>query len=400
MNNLKIKINYILKIFFYLLLIISVIVFSLKFYEFKNIPSVFILTMSYLAVLFISNILLHLLIKFLYNYQIIKKSSKIEIFIKINLIILFILNTFIYYITYDTLHCQFYNKIVYSIGIISIVLIIVNFPFLKPIIILIVTGLIVFFASYVLGALAATDFSLESCIFLFGLVFTVIENIEKFINLDVYYPKEITTLENDEIIKRNKVTLNLIIGVLFMLSYVILKLLTIQHIQDKLLIVLKLDVFNRNIGVGLLIIIAIEVLIILSLFISTRILEKISNHSKKYDNQTIVGLMYSILTFGIKEDKLPKVVKEIAIGNKDIDQINLEVFIENIKEVPKDIHILLSKAEDVSIIRKLFPKKDVPSIRKLLVIYPNKKVYSCEISISKNIAKRISEVKLEDTINK
>lgn len=271
---------------------------------------------------------------------------------------------------------------------------------MKPVIIPIVTGIIVFFASYILGTLATTDFSLTSFIFLFGLVFTVIENIEKFINLDTYYPKEITTLENEEIIKRNKVTLNLIIGILFMLSYVILKLLTIQHIQDKLLIILKFDVFNRNIGVGLLIIIAIEVLIILSLFILTKILEKISVHSKKYDNKTIAELIYSILTFGIKNDVTPKVIDKIAIGNDDIDKINPEVFIENIKEIPKDIHILLSKAEDVSIIRKLFPKKDVPTIRKLLIIYPNKEIYSCKLSISKNIVKRISEVKSEDTVNK
>lgn len=391
MNSSKVKMNYISKRIFYLLLVISIVIsiviFSLKFYKFKIIPSVFILIMSYLALLFISNILLHLLIKSLYNYQILKKSSKIKICIKINLIILFILNTFIYYVEYDTLHCQFYNKIVYSIGLTSIVLIIVNFSFLKPIIILIVTGLIVFFVSYILGALAATDFSLESCIFLFGLVFTVIEKIEKFINLDVYYPKEITTLENDEIIKGNKVTLNLIIGILFMLSYVILKLLTIQHIQDKLLIVLKFNVFNRNIGVGLLIIIAIEILIIFSLLVLTKILKKISNHSKEYNNQTIPELIYSILTFGIKEKVIPKVIDKIAIGTNDIDQVDPEIFIENIREIPKDIHILFSKVEDI------------PTARKLLVIYPNKEVYSCKFSISKNIVKRISEVKLVDTVN-
>lgn len=399
MNNSRVKINYISKGIFYFLLITSIIIFSLKFYEITNIPSVFILIKIYIALFFTSNILLYLLLKFLHNYQILKKSSKIKICIKINLIILFILNTFIYYVGYDTLHCQFYNIIVYSISVTSIVLSIINISFLKPIIIPIATGLIIFFASYILGVLAATDFSLTSCIFLFGLLFTVIENIETFIDLDTYYPKEVTTLENEEIIKRNKVTLNLIIGVLFMLSYVILKLLTVQHIQDKLLNILKFNVFNKNIGVGLLIIVAIEILIILSLLVLIKILKKISNHSKEYYNQTIAELIYSILTFGIKKEVELKVVDEIAIGNDDIDQVNPEVFIENIKEIPKDIHILLSKAEDVSIIRKLFPKKDVPTIRKLLVIYPNKKVYSCEISISKNIAKRISEVKLEDTIN-
>ena len=386
MVDSKAKINYISKEIFYPLLVISIIVFSLRFYQSTNIPSVVILIVVYLVLFSISGIL-YLLLKFLYNYQIIKKSSKIETFIKINLIILFILNTFIYYITYDTLHCKFYNIIVFSILVTSIVLSIVNRYLFKPIIIPIVTGLIVFFASYILGTLAATDFSLASCIFLFGLVFTVIENIEKFINLDVYYPKEITTLENDEIIKRNKVTLNLIIGVLFMLSYVILKLLTIQHIQDKLLRVLKLNVFNRNTGIGLLMIIAIEILIIFSLLVLTKILKEISNHSKEYNNQTIAELIYSILTFGIKEKVIPKVIDKITIGSGEIDQVNPEVFIENIREIPKDIHIILSKVEDV------------PTIRKLLVIYPNKEVYSCKFSISKNIVKRISEVKLIDTVN-
>lgn len=393
MNNSKIKINNRLKGFFYLLLVISIIIFLIKFYKITNITSVTILITLYVVLFLISGYLQSLIRP---NYNIKKKIT----FIKIDLIILFVLNTFIYYDTYGKLHSQFYNIIVGSIVGISIILSIINKYYLKPVIIPIVTGIIVFFASYILGTLATTDFSLTSFIFLFGLVFTVIENIEKFINLDTYYPKEITTLENEEIIKRNKVTLNLIIGILFMLSYVILKLLTIQHIQDKLLIILKFDVFNRNIGVGLLIIIAIEVLIILSLFILTKILEKISVHSKKYDNKTIAELIYSILTFGIKNDVTPKVIDKIAIGNDDIDKINPEVFIENIKEIPKDIHILLSKAEDVSIIRKLFPKKDVPTIRKLLIIYPNKEIYSCKLSISKNIVKRISEVKSEDTVNK
>lgn len=388
MEDSKVKINYISKRIFYLLLVISIIVFSFRFYELTNISTVVILIIVYLALFSISGTLLYLLLKFLYNYQIIKKISKIETIIKIDLIILFISNTFIYYITYDTLHCKFYNIIVFSILVTSIVLSIVNRYLLKPIIIPIVTGLIVFFASYILGALTATDFSLASCIFLFGLVFTVIENIEKFINLDVYYPKEITTLENEEIIKRNKVMLNLIIGVLFMLSYIILKLLTIQDIRDNILKLTNLNELNKNVGIGLLIIISIEILIIFSLLVLTKILKKISNHSKEYNNQTIAELIYSILTFGIKEKVMPKVIDKIAIGNNDIEQINPEVFIDNIREIPKDIHILLSKVEDI------------PTIRKLLVIYPNKEVYSCKISVSKNIVKRLSDVKLEDTVNK
>lgn len=73
MNKLKVKMNYILKNILYSLLVISIILFFLKFCEFKNIPSKFILAISYLALLFISNILLYLLIKFSYSYKIIKK---------------------------------------------------------------------------------------------------------------------------------------------------------------------------------------------------------------------------------------------------------------------------------------------------------------------------------------
>ena len=139
---------------------------------------------------------------------------------------------------------------------------------------------------------------------------------------------------------------------------------------------------------GLLVLIILEILTILFLYIFSKKLEIISNHSKLYSNENIIELIYSMLTFGIKEKVIPKVIDNIAIGNHDIDQVNPEVFIENIREIPKDIHIILSKVEDV------------PTIRKLLVIYPNKEVYSCKISVSKNIVKRLSDIKLEDAINK
>ena len=383
MNNSKIKINNRLKGFFYLLLVISVIIFLIKFYKITSILSVIILITLYVMLFFISGYLQSLIRP---NYNI-KKIT----FIKIDLIILFVLNTLIYCFTYNLFYIPAYNIILYFIIGLTFMIgltIVLNRHFLKPVIILIKTGLIVIFISYIIGTLTSTDFFLTAFVFLFGLVFTITENIEEFINSEDYYPEKITTIKNDGIIKRNKVLLNLTIGILFMLSYIILKLLTIQDIRDNILELTKLNELNKNVGIGLLIIIANELLIITFLLISTRILEKISNHTKKYDNQTIVGLMYSILTFGIKENTLPKVVKEIAIGNKDIDQINPEVFIENIKEVPKDIHILLSKVEDI------------PTVRNLLIIYPNKDVYICKFSISKTIVKRISKVKLANTVNK
>ena len=208
------------------------------------------------------------------NYNI-KKIT----FIKIDLIILFVLNTLIYCFTYNLFYIPAYNIILYFIIGLTFMIgltIVLNRHFLKPVIILIKTGLIVIFISYIIGTLTSTDFSLTAFVFLFGLVFTITENIEEFINLEDYYPEKITTIKNDGIIKRNKVLLNLTIGILFMLSYIILKLLTIQDIRDNILELTKLNELNKNVGIGLLIIIANELLIITFLLISTRILEKIS----------------------------------------------------------------------------------------------------------------------------
>ena len=57
MNNSKIKINNRLKGFFYLLLVISVIIFLIKFYKITSILSVIILITLYVMLFFISGYL-------------------------------------------------------------------------------------------------------------------------------------------------------------------------------------------------------------------------------------------------------------------------------------------------------------------------------------------------------
>ena len=317
-------------------------------------------------------------------------SSLIEKYFKFIIITAFVINLILYYYYYDKFQNYTIDTIIFFIGVfIAILTAFLLWFYKKQVFIHILTIIITITLSFLLGLLSLTDFSIAPVIFLFGLLFAVIENIEKFIKLDNYYPKEIVTLENDDKIKRNKLVLNLIIGLLFISTYSFCKILiTHQPYKEKILEYTRLTKLYEPLAIGLLVLIILEFLTILFIYIFSKLLESISNHSKQYSNENIAELLYSILTFGIKKDVELKVVDEIAIGNDDIDQVNPEVFIENIKEIPKDIHILLSKAEDVS------------TIRKLLVIYPNKKVYSCEISISKNIAKRISEVKLENTINK
>lgn len=408
MIYLKIKRNHLYKEIIYSLLVIFLIVFSLNLYRtgFSNIlwiGLIIIIEILYLLIklyhitkyiiyynypilivltIFIVDLYLINFIDFLKKSIIIfiKKSIKllISFFMDFMIIILSLICLSLYILWYNYLG----NYIINSILVFIFILFILRYR--KPILILIIAGFLVSIISYLLGLVQSTDFPIAAWIFLFGLVFAIIENIEKFINLDKYYPKDTASIENDEIIKRNKVILNFIIGLSFVVSYITFKSINIPCAIEKT----KLNQLNMNMAVGFLLIITNEILIIIYLLMLSKLLQKISKHSKAYDNQVAVGLFYSILTFGIKKDVKPKVIDKITIGSGEIDQVNPEVFIDNIKEIPKDIHILLSKAEDIS------------TIRKLLVIYPNRKVYSCKISISKNIAKKISEVKLEDAINK
>lgn len=407
MIYLKIKRNHLYKEIIYSLLVIFLIVFSLNLYRigFSNILWIGLIII--IEILYLLTKLYHI-IKYIiyYNYPIlivltifivdlylinfidflkksiiifIKKSIKllISFFMDFMIIILSLICLFLYILWYNYLG----NYIINSILVFIFILFILRYR--KPILILIITGFLVSIISYLLGLVQSTDFPIAAWIFLFGLVFAIIENIEKFINLDKYYPKDTASIENDEIIKRNKVILNFIIGLFFVVSYITFKSINIPCAIEKT----KLNQLNMNMAIGFLLIITNEILIIIYLLIFSKLFQKISKHSKAYDNQEAVGLFYSILTFGIKNNVKPKVIDKITIGSGEIDQVNPEVFIENIREIPKDIHILLSKAEDV------------PTIKKLLVIYPNKEVYSCKFSISKNIVKRISEVKLIDTVN-
>ena len=134
MNNSKIKINNRLKGFFYLLLVISVIIFLIKFYKITSILSVIILITLYVMLFFISGYLQSLIRP---NYNI-KKIT----FIKIDLIILFVLNTLIYCFTYNLFYIPAYNIILYFIIGLTFMIgltIVLNRHFLKPVIILIKT---------------------------------------------------------------------------------------------------------------------------------------------------------------------------------------------------------------------------------------------------------------------
>ena len=312
-----------------------------------------------------------------------------ESVIKVSLIMVSVLNILLYISAYNKFNYIVYNIISYAIVISFISYCLLNiYIYRKQFIVLLLTSMLVFVFICSLGILAYADVSLPIFIFLFGLLFTVIENLEKFVKLDNCYPKEIVTLENDEKIKKNKVVLNFIMGILFFLIYIIFKILELEAVKKCIFQRTILGELKEVLAVGMLRVLSIEILIIILLFIlgftkRSDFDNSTSRYIKKSASENIFEVVFNIVSLGIKSKSLPKVEERVAIG-KEIDKINPEILIENRREIPKDIHVLLSKVEDR------------PTIRNLLIIYPNKEVYRCKFNIGEDIVTRITEVELVD----
>ena len=300
---------------------------------------------------------------------------------------IFVLDTLLYISAYDKFYSYLYTGMLCLIGILFLVLFILNIRYKNIIMLLfiIILALVLFVLS---GVLSYTDFSVSALTFLFGLLFAIIENLEKFVKLDNCYPKEIVTLENDEKIKKNKVMLNFIMGILFFLIYIIIKILELEAVKKCIFQRTILGELKEVLAVGILRVLSIEILIIILLFIlgftKRNDFDNSTSRYIKKSAENIFEVVFIIVSFDIKSKSLPKVEERLAIGKEIIDNINPEILIENRREIPKDIHVLLSKVEDR------------PTIRNLLIIYPNKEVYRCKFSVGENIARRITEVELVD----
>lgn len=308
---------------------------------------------------------------------------------------IFIFYIIVYFDNYNNLYCYIFNVLLCCIlGVFLFLCIIIVWFYGAQIIYFVLMGILVYIVAILLGVLTSSDFSLEACIFLVGLLFAVIENIEKFIKLDNYYPDEIVTLENDTKIKRNKIVLNLSIGILFMLIYIIIKVLSIESIKMKIMKYIKFDelyAVNNALCIGLMIILILEILIILISVVLIMVhkvlihkeknnLNRVITYIKENESENIVERVLCIVFIGLRSKVSPKVIQELAIGECIIDEINPEVFIENRREIPKGAYIILSK------------DKNSLTTRNLIIIYPNKEVYKCEFKVGKNTVTRVADV--------
>ena len=97
----------------------------------------------------------------------------------------------------------------------------------------------------------------------------------------------------------------------------------------------------------------------------------------------IIRFIYSKVYGDINLDnvEIPKIINEFQIGKESIDKINPEILITNREEIPKDIQVFLEGGP-------------INPYRRLLIIYPNRRIYECKYLVKKNKIKLEDEIKL------
>lgn len=120
------------------------------------------------------------------------------------------------------------------------------------------------------------------------------------------------------------------------------------------------------------------VFLVNAIFVLTK---KAYNKNREDIEYGFMNHLYSIFNTPEPKMYLPKIIDEINIGKDIIDKINPEILITNREEIPKNIQVFL-EGEPTS------------SSRKLLIIYPNKRIYECKYLVKKNKIILKEEIKL------
>lgn len=111
----------------------------------------------------------------------------------------------------------------------------------------------------------------------------------------------------------------------------------------------------------------------------------LNNNNKvfKFFVDPLLNIIYSKVYKGINfnETLIPEVVKELSIDKKFVDKIDPKILIKNREEIPENIQVF-------------FERVSIKNTRKLLIIYPNRRIYECKYLVEKNKVKLENEIKL------
>lgn len=181
---------------------------------------------------------------------------------------------------------------------------------------------------------------------------------------------------NEKIIKQleiNNIKLRLYYYLIIVIGYFTINVMSIiwNNYEKRILEYAKI-VFGQTFDFVIkgFINLCILFIIFLVIFISKKwIYNKLDLISLKKGNTISTGIYSSIIE--------PKVIDKINIGEQGIKQMNPRVLITNENELPHNIEVFLESEGSNT------------NIRKLVIVYPSKKVYRYEFEVSKECIKQL-----------
>lgn len=249
---------------------------------------------------------------------------------------------------------------------------------------------IIFILILIVGML--DDLPIAGGVFLIGLFFVLMsEDMLKMIQFNSIDNSCITKKYEEQIktyLFQQKIYVNIVFSILYIVLLITSKFITskydLKSVYKCVYKGLGVDVEGTDLELWLfrgqvyILLFISVVLLVNAVFVLTK---KVYNKNKENLEYGYMAHLNSIFNPPKAKIHKPKIIREINIGKKSIDKINPEILIINREEIPKDIQVFLEGGL-------------ISPYRKLLIIYPNRRIYEYKYLVKKNKIILKEEIKL------
>ena len=228
-----------------------------------------------------------------------------------------------------------------------------------------------------------SDVTLHANLFILSLIILLVsEDIWKLIKDRNPISKEYLTEKNNAEVNKNVFKIKIVIMGLFVILYIMFFIFNKIKVAEHFLKFMSSNKDFNNDGIEWGVKGFINVLVAYIVFLFMIFLNN-NNKVFKFFVDPLLNVIYSKVYKGINfnETLIPETVEELSIDKKFVDKIDPKILIKNREEIPENIQVF-------------FERVSTENTRKLLIIYPNRRIYECKYLVKKNKIKLEGEIKL------
>ena len=228
-----------------------------------------------------------------------------------------------------------------------------------------------------------SDVTLHANLFILSLIILLVsEDIWKLIKDRNPISKEYLTEKNNAEVNKNVFKIKIVIMGLFVILYIMFFIFNKIKVAEHFLKFMSSNKDFNNDGIEWGVKGFINVLVAYIVFLFMIFLNN-NNKVFKFFVDPLLNVIYSKVYKGINfnETLIPETVEALSIDKKFVDKIDPKILIKNREEIPENIQVF-------------FERVSTENTRKLLIIYPNRRIYECKYLVKKNKIKLEGEIKL------